>query len=119
MCHRDRDDLGQQERRPSKASQGANLAQTPALRVRMAKLGDAAWLRDQWPEWVGGDFDVVMDALHAGRRDLTWSKILVLSLEAVRTGKVCGGLIAAPPHRLIRLYLSGSGRGGARASREA
>jgi GNAT superfamily N-acetyltransferase len=95
------DGLGK-KRRSTKASQFA----TSALRVRMAKPADAAWLRNQWPEWVGGEMDVVMEALRAGGRDLTLSNILVLSLEAVRTGKVCGGLIAAPPHRLIRLYLS-------------
>jgi GNAT superfamily N-acetyltransferase len=49
---------------------------------------------------------VVMDTLEAGGRDLTKSNVLVLSLESVRTGKICGGLIAAPPHRLIRLYAS-------------
>jgi hypothetical protein len=80
--------------------------QAPALQVRMAKPGDAAWLRFQWHEWLGGEFDVVMDALEAGGRDLTRSNVLVLSLESVRTGKICGGLIAAPPHRLIRLYAS-------------
>jgi hypothetical protein len=72
----------------------------------MAKPGDARWLKNQWPEWVGGEFDWAMDALDAGGRELTRSMVLVLSLESVRTGKVCGGLIAEPPHRLIRLYLS-------------
>jgi GNAT superfamily N-acetyltransferase len=76
--------------------------QTPALRVRMARPADAAWLKPQWREWVG-EYDNVMDALDAG--ELSKSNVLALSLEMARTGRVCGGLIAAPPNRYIRKYL--------------
>ena len=76
--------------------------QTPSLRVRMARPVDAAWLKLQWREWVG-EYDQVMDALDAG--ELSKSNVLALSLEEVRTGRLCGGLIAAPPNRFIRKYL--------------
>jgi GNAT superfamily N-acetyltransferase len=77
----------------------------PILQVRLAEPDDAAWLKARWPEWLGIRFDEAMDALNAGRSELH-PNVLVLCLESMVTRKVCGGLIAGPPWRLIRRALA-------------